>query len=77
MTRSLPPFEPREHRTRRRKTVLSHSTVRRCAQPGGRLLNVWVMDLDIQRPIRIRGFNTRVGVRLFHVFERDLPRDVQ
>jgi len=35
------------------------------------------MDLDIQRPIRIRGFNTRAWVRLFHVFDRDLPRDVQ
>ena len=44
---------------------------------GGRFPNVWVMDLDIGRPIRIRGFNTRVGVRLFHVFETDLPRDVQ
>ena len=44
---------------------------------AGRFPNVWVMDLDIQRPIRIRGFNTRVGVRLFHIFERDLPRDVQ
>ena len=44
---------------------------------GERFPNVWVLDLDIQRPVRIYGFNTRIGVRMFHLFENDLPRDVQ
>ena len=44
---------------------------------GGRFPTVWVFDLDVQRPVSIRGFDARVGVRLYHVFEYDVPRDVQ
>ena len=44
---------------------------------AGRFPNVWVLDLDVQRPIQIGPLNTRIGVRMFHLFERDFPRDVQ
>ena len=44
---------------------------------AGRFPNVWVLDLDIQRPFQIGPLNTRIGVRMFHLFERDFPRDVQ
>ncbi len=44
---------------------------------GGRFPHVWVLDFHIQRGLRIYGFNTRVGVRVFHLFESDFPQDVQ
>lgn len=44
---------------------------------AGRFPRVSVLDLDVQRPLRIGGFDLRVGVRIFHLFDRDLPMDVQ
>ena len=44
---------------------------------AGRFPRVSVLDLDVQRPVRIGGFDVRVGVRIFHLFDRDLPMDVQ
>ena len=44
---------------------------------GGRFPRVSVLDFSIQRPFSLAGFNTTVGLRLFHLFESDLPRDVQ
>ena len=44
---------------------------------GGRFPQVWVLDLDVQRPLRIAGYDTWVGVRVYHLFENEFPRDVQ
>jgi len=44
---------------------------------AGRFPRVSVLDLDVQRPLRIAGFDMRVGIRIFHLFDRDLPIDVQ
>ena len=44
---------------------------------GARVPTVGVFDLDIQRPVPLCGFDARASVRLCHVFEYDVPRDVQ
>ena len=44
---------------------------------GGRFPHVRVLDLDVQRPLRIAGYDTWVGVRVYHLFENEFPRDVQ
>ena len=44
---------------------------------GGRFPRLTVLDFGIQRPFSIAGFNTTVGLRMFHVLGTDLPLDVQ
>lgn len=44
---------------------------------GGRFPQFYTLDLDVQRRIEIFGFNPRVGLRVFHLFNSSLPRDVQ
>jgi len=43
----------------------------------GRFPNVWVLDFHVQRRLRIARLNTHIGLRIFHLFESDFPRDVQ
>lgn len=44
---------------------------------GGRFPRVSVLDIGIQRPLSIAGFDTTIGLRMFHLLETDLPLDVQ
>lgn len=44
---------------------------------GGRFPKFFTLDLDVQRRVRIFGLNPRVGLRVFHLFNNSLPRDVQ
>ena len=44
---------------------------------GGLFPRVSVLDVGIQRPLSIAGFDTTVGIRMFHLLETDLPLDVQ
>ena len=44
---------------------------------GGRFPVVRVLDLDVQRRVKIGKFNTRIGVRVFNLFDTFTPRDIQ
>lgn len=44
---------------------------------GGRFPVVRVLDLDVQRRVKIGGLTTRIGLRVFNLFDAYTPRDVQ
>ncbi len=44
---------------------------------GGRFPHLTTLDIDIQRPFKIWKWNTRLGFRVFNLFNRFNPRDVQ
>lgn len=44
---------------------------------SGRFPLFKTLDLDVQRRVKVFGFNPRVGLRVFHLLGQFLPRDVQ
>ncbi len=44
---------------------------------GGRFPHLTTLDIDIQRPFKIWRWKTRLGLRVFNLFNRFNPRDVQ
>ncbi len=44
---------------------------------AGRFPNLITLDLDIQRWVKISKWNTRIGIRIFNLFNTFNPRDVQ
>ncbi len=46
------------------------------ANGGGRFPTLATLDLSVQRPFKIRGVKTRIGVRVFNALNRFNPRDV-
>lgn len=44
---------------------------------GGRFPNAWIFDVDVQRRIKVGKLRPRIGVRVFHLFDNFVPRDVQ
>jgi hypothetical protein len=46
------------------------------ANRGGRFPALATLDLSVQRPLKVHGLKTRVGVKVFNVLNRFNPRDV-